>query len=172
MSRDRSSNCATLNASGVGAIPDERRANLTIYGYFDDIDKLADAVMSIRHAKGIYFTINPCIPELLAKINNRLAVAMKGEATGDTNIVRRRWILIDLDPKRPVSDISSTDAEHELALERAEGIAAFLRGAGLARPDRGRQRERCAPARRHRPSERRVEPRARGPFPQRAGGTL
>lgn len=93
----------------------------TYSGYFDDAERFADAVMSIRSAKGIYFIPNEVDPALRARANNRIRRAPKGESTGDTNIVRRRWLLVDCDAVRP-SGISSSDAEHEAALHRCGEI--------------------------------------------------
>ena len=98
----------------------------TAAGYFDDADKLAAAVGVIVAAKGIYFIPNQVNPALLARANNRLRKAPKGESTQDTDILRRRWLLIDVDALRP-SGISATDAEHEAAIDHVRGIFAFLR---------------------------------------------
>jgi hypothetical protein len=45
--------------------------------------------------------------------------------TGDTDIRARRWLPLDFDPKR-ASGISSTDEEHEAAIERARQCRDFL----------------------------------------------
>jgi hypothetical protein len=105
----------------------------TAAGYFDDADKLAAAVGAIRTAKGIYFIPNQVNPALLARANNRLRKAPKGESTQDGDILRRRWLLIDVDALRP-SGISATDAEHEAAIDRARDIFAFLRDQGWPDP--------------------------------------
>jgi hypothetical protein len=90
-------------------------------GYFNDAEKFADAVCSVRSATGFYFIPNAVDPALLARACNRIRRAPKGESTADTNIIRRKWLLIDCDPVRP-SGISSTDAEHEAALNRCGEI--------------------------------------------------
>jgi hypothetical protein len=42
-------------------------------GYFDDIDKCVDACFKMDGIpEGIYITINPCKPELLARACNRI----------------------------------------------------------------------------------------------------
>jgi hypothetical protein len=43
-------------------------------------------------------------------------------ATADTNILRRKWLPIDLDPVRPAG-ISSSDEEHMAAILRARAIS-------------------------------------------------
>ncbi len=105
----------------------------TVSGYFDDADKLVAALAVIRTAKGIYFTPNPVDPALLSRAANRIKKASKGESTQDTNIVERRWLLIDADPQR-LSGISATDGEHEAALQRAREIQDYLRGLGWPEP--------------------------------------
>ena len=61
-------------------------------------------------------TLNPVSPTLLARAAMRLEPRATS-TTGDMDIVRRRWMLIDCDPVRP-SDVSATDAELALALGR------------------------------------------------------
>lgn len=103
-------------------------------GYFDSFDKLADAVGQIVSAKGIYIVPNRVDPDLLARRSNRLELNSKDDpTTSDSNIQRRCWLLIDLDPARP-SGISSTDAEHDLARVRAEVVREHLRELGWPEP--------------------------------------
>jgi hypothetical protein len=53
--------------------------------------------------------------------------------TSDHDILCRRWLLIDCDPKRP-SGISATAEEHGRAITTACGIWDDLRGAGWPDP--------------------------------------
>lgn len=105
----------------------------TVSGYFENIEKLADAVMAIDgKVPGVYLTLNPVNPALLARAANRL----KDRATvttADHDIARRRWLLIDFDPKRPV-EISSTAQEHGQAMTIALAAWDDLRGAGWGDP--------------------------------------
>lgn len=106
----------------------------TLSGYFNDPHKLAEAAATIESAKGIYFTPNPVDPRLLARAENRLRRMGKGDSsTTDGDIVRRRWLLVDADPKRP-SGISATEAEHAAAIEKVRRIADTLAGQGWPRP--------------------------------------
>lgn len=106
----------------------------TVVGFFDSIDALAaEAVKLIPSAKGIYFTINPVAPELLARCANQVQLASSGSCASAQNIVCRRLLLVDLDPVRP-SDISSTDAEHEAAIAKARSIKAELQDKGWPDP--------------------------------------
>jgi hypothetical protein len=109
-------------------IPKSRRG--VISGYFDDLDKLASAVAWYNSkVPGIYFTLNPVNQALLARAYNRLIENAK-ITTADTDILRRYWLPFDFDPKRP-TDISSTDAEHGAALDRARECLAWLRSLGF-----------------------------------------
>ncbi len=69
-----------------------------ISGYFNNRTKLVEAVSNIRRAKGVYVTMNPVVNSLLARAENRLRVADRGDSTSDANIVQRCWLLIDCDP--------------------------------------------------------------------------
>src|SRR5262249_46675466 len=51
----------------------------------------------------------------------------------DGDIVARRWLLLDADPRRPAG-ISSTDDQHEWALERVRRIRDELAIAGWPEP--------------------------------------
>jgi hypothetical protein len=69
---------------------------------------------------------------LLARACNRV-VSYAEPTTSDRDILRRRWLLIDVDPKRP-SGISSSDAEHDRAITTASSIWDSLRGEGWPDP--------------------------------------
>ncbi len=105
----------------------------TWYGYFDDSEALAEAVAGFKKtAAGIYITLNPVLPDLLARACNRLiqATGRHPALTTDEHIIRRRWILVDCDPTRP-KGISSTEQEHTLAIDRAHEVRTFLAGIGV-----------------------------------------
>ncbi|MCG2770914.1 MAG: hypothetical protein L6277_02345, partial [Desulfobacterales bacterium] len=101
-----------------------------VAGWFRDHDK-AETLASQVQAAGVYVTLNPCLPALLSRANERL-VAGVGR-TKDTEIQHIRNLLIDLDPIRP-EGISSTDAEHEAALDMAQEIQMDLSTAGWPEP--------------------------------------
>lgn len=108
----------------------------TIAGYFDDAERLADAVLAIDGTvPGVYLTLNPCNPALLARAVNRLQEHAQ-VSTSDADILRRRWLLIDFDPVRPVG-ISSTNREHGRAIAVACGAWDDLRSAGFPDPGVG-----------------------------------
>lgn len=94
-------------------------------GYFDDPAQAAHALVSSgAYYKGIYLTSNPVIPEALARSYNRITPWAQ-HSTHDKEITKRRWLPIDIDPKRP-NGISSSDEEHAAALNAAKGIATVL----------------------------------------------
>src|SRR5262249_11210167 len=64
---------------------------------------------------------------------NRVRVVGEDETTNDNNILCRRWLPIDADPRRP-SGISSTDAEKAKALEVVLAIRYYLNGLGWPAP--------------------------------------
>ncbi len=97
----------------------------TASGYFTDPDKLLAALESVRAAKACYLIPNPVNPALLARAANRIRKADRGGTTSDNDIVTRRWLLVDCDPQRPAG-ISSTDSEHEAAVERCRAIWSAL----------------------------------------------
>ncbi|MDG2410164.1 MAG: YfjI family protein, partial [Pirellulales bacterium] len=84
-------------------------------------------------AKGIYIAPNPVNPALLSRAANRIRKAQKGESTGDSDIVCRKWLLIDTDPQR-ASGISASEAEHQMALDLADAINAHLKDYGWPDP--------------------------------------
>jgi hypothetical protein len=90
-------------------------------------------VTAITKAKGIYFVPNVVNPALLARAHNRMRPAGREPTTADHDILRRRWLLIDADAKRPAG-ISSSDVEHEAAIELAFRIRAELDVEGWPRP--------------------------------------
>ncbi len=100
----------------------------TVSGYFNDFEALAREAATLEFCKfpGVYWTINPVDPVLLSRAINRVNsyVPAKG-CTEDGDIVRRWWLPVDLDPKRP-SGISSTDVQHEDALAHALYVRAAL----------------------------------------------
>jgi hypothetical protein len=93
----------------------------TVSGYYDDAQ--AAAQWSGR-VPGVYVTLNPCTPTLLARSANRLTTRAR-HTTSDADIVQRCWLSIDFDPARPAG-ISATDSEHDAALQRAQMCCAWL----------------------------------------------
>jgi hypothetical protein len=105
----------------------------TVSGYFDNSQAFTQAAQQWSgKAPAVYCTLNPCTPALLARAANRLKERVK-TTTSDRDIVRRYWFPLDFDPVRP-ANISSTDVEHDAALQRAEDCAAWLGHRNWPRP--------------------------------------
>ena len=107
-------------------------------GYFDDPALLAgktDALDASAEYSGIYLTLNPVHPALLARRANRVAMRLgkKDATTADSDVLRRRWLPVDLDPVRP-SGVSSTGAERDAALQAAREIRDHLAQRGWPAP--------------------------------------
>ena len=69
----------------------------TFSGYFDNLELMAKAAaQQTRHAAGVYMTLNPVAPELLARCANRTKSAK--DTTKDHEILRRHWLFVDIDP--------------------------------------------------------------------------
>jgi len=99
-------------------------------GYFNDFDLLAKVAASYEgKAEGVYITVNPVQPALLARSSNRVKEYAK-QTTSDKDVLRRRWIFIDFDPVRPAG-ISSSEEESAAALERAATCRERLMQRGL-----------------------------------------
>jgi len=118
----------------VRAIMDEGIAS----GYFDDVEQLADQVDTLdglSGVQGIYVTLNEVNPALLSRRANRIKarLAKKDATTADSDIIRRRWFPIDVDPRRP-SGVSSTDKEHQAAIDMAARISDYLANLGWPAP--------------------------------------
>jgi len=107
-------------------------------GYFDDRAALVRAVEALDadpSVAGVYVTLNTVNPTLLARRANRIRMRLtrRDATTSDADILRRRWLPIDIDPKRPAG-VSSTDGEHRAALDAAERVAAYLSEQGFPEP--------------------------------------
>jgi hypothetical protein len=122
-----------------GAVYELRALNTTratVSGYYDDFDKMAEDAWKLSgdvfKASGVYLTLNPGKPELLARAHNRLESYARN-TTADAHIIRRYWFPLDFDPRR-VDGISSTDFEHQAALECARKVRHWLTTLGWPAP--------------------------------------
>ncbi|HWQ65038.1 MAG TPA: hypothetical protein VN429_11520 [Methanospirillum sp.] len=107
-------------------------------GYYNDPEKAAGDVLALEqdlHISGIYLTLNEVNPVLLARRANRIKTRLgrTDATTSDADIIRRRWLPIDIDPVR-ISGVSSSDYEHNEALALAESVRVFLSELGWPDP--------------------------------------
>ena len=101
------------------------RTGNTFSGYFNDPEKFIEAVrIASKFSGGIYMPINVLNPALIARRSNRATEYAK-LTTADCDIIRRQFIPIDLDPIRS-SGVSSTDEQHEAALNKARTIHKWI----------------------------------------------
>ncbi len=110
-------------------VPRTKNWKCPMMGYFDSehLDVMAREAtrLTMGGATGVYFTLNPVQPDLLARATNRIREAKAGEAATDADIVRRKWLLIDVDPLR-VKGVSATDKEKTHAREVLDSVWAHL----------------------------------------------
>lgn len=108
-------------------MPNGNSYTATYTGYFDDLAKMTERAAEYSgKAPAVYFTLQQCKPCVLARAANRMKRADKGKSTRDTDIERYLWLPIDCDAVRPAG-ISSSNAEHDAAQDRARAIIEYLR---------------------------------------------
>jgi len=91
---------------------------------FANLDQMAaDSVKRIVGAEGVYFTLNPLDPSLLARRCNRVEIAK--DTAADVDVVKRRWLLVDADPVRK-SGISATIEEKQQAWNTVRAVHKWL----------------------------------------------
>ncbi len=105
----------------------------TISGYYDDFKKMAAEAADLSgKVAAVYCTLNPVLPDLLARSVNQIKPYARN-TTADEDIIILRWLPLDFDPVRPAG-ISSSEPEHEAALARARKCSTFLSDQGWAKP--------------------------------------
>ena len=109
------------------------RTGLFEHEQLDEAAKYAIGAEKMHNATGVYVMLNPVRKDLLARAANRMVKAERGGTTKDDDIIVRRWMLIDLDPKRPAG-VSSTDEELATAEEQAKECGRWLCDNGFPLP--------------------------------------
>jgi hypothetical protein len=111
--------------------------NPATIGGFYDTNHLAEmartALAWTEKAAGVYYTINPLDPNLLARRCNTVDVADSGILASDQDVQKRQWLYIDADPIRD-SHISASDDEKEAAAATAGKVRDFLAEQGWPAP--------------------------------------
>lgn len=92
-----------------------------------------DALAVSEFARGVYFTLNPLRPDILARRANRLDWAAEGELAKDADVLARRWLLVDADPVRD-PHVSATDAEKAAARDTIAAVRDHLAANGWPEP--------------------------------------
>jgi len=104
-------------------------------GYFDsgNWSSLAAAAASLNaQGMAVYVTLNPVDPQLLSRYHNRVERFAK-DTTNDKQVLRRRWLPIDIDPQRP-ANTSATADQLKLAIVKAEAVRGYFSKLGWPKP--------------------------------------
>lgn len=104
-------------------------------GYFDAEHRRELAQHAARLNKAgaaVYINLNPIDPQLLGRYANRIEQYAPATAT-DKDVTRRRWLLLDFDPKRP-KDTAATPAQLEAAKSVAREGYRYLSSLGWSQP--------------------------------------
>lgn len=103
----------------------------TSSGYFQDIKKAADTASTLTG--NIYFVFNKIKSGCYSRAQRETMVQNPKETTTDNDIEKRKWILVDVDPKRP-SGVSSSDEEKKEAMKVIGSCYSFLKREGFTEP--------------------------------------
>jgi hypothetical protein len=89
-------------------------------------------------AKGAYIVMNPLRREAPLRLRsmNQVQKARTGDCASKSDIDRRRWLLVDADPRRPDDQegASANDQEKEGARTRVMAVRDYLSGVGWPLP--------------------------------------
>lgn len=104
-------------------------------GYFRDIDSIVNAIQKYDAQENaqIYFVLNKINDECYNRAQKDKIVNYVKPTTSDADIVGRKWILIDFDPKRKTGTSSSKE-ELLKARDVARRTYDFLVGQGINPP--------------------------------------
>lgn len=108
-----------------------------VSGYFTTTAALHAAAMMLCREGDTYeaatLLLNPAIEACLARSPEKLTVSAK-HTTSDKQIRNRTRLLVDIDPKRPVSDVMATEAERKGAQELAHQVRELLEALNWGSP--------------------------------------
>lgn len=104
-------------------------------GYFTDIEQAIACVKPYDDLESyqVYFTVNEIHSGCRSRNQYNRMEQVSGSATSKNDIVKRTFLPIDIDVKRP-SDISSSDEEKEYAHVKAAEVYRFMLGNGFPEP--------------------------------------
>lgn len=117
----------------------------TVYsGYFKSADKAITEIARQRlNGKNVFITLNKVNDACYSRAQHDCFIKIYREpTTGDKEIDRYEWLLIDLDPERPAG-ISSTATELDAAKEKAAHVFRWLNEKGFKRPLAGMSGNGC-----------------------------
>lgn len=113
----------------------------TYSGYFTNVETLIAQIKPLLDANNAqyygniqaYFTLNEINEDLYSREQHDVFVKKPKSTTTDGDIVRRRMVLIDLDPSR-AAGISASDEEFERAHLKAVDVYRYLIAQGFKEP--------------------------------------
>jgi hypothetical protein len=116
---------ALVEIRAIG-VPQKRGKPATWSGYFTNYQKAAAAAKECEDAMagGVYCTLNTIHEGLIARAPNCLE-KYPAHTTTDHEVLKHRWLLVDVDPIRPTA-ISSTATELAIAKTIRDEIASWL----------------------------------------------
>lgn len=105
----------------------------TFSGYFKDRENLIEH-LKVHGDKTWYFVMNKITDACYSREQHeRILSAKKMKTTGDGEIERLQWILVDADPNRPAG-VSSTNDEKAKAYQTIQKVYRYLRDEGFSAP--------------------------------------
>lgn len=93
----------------------------------------SEAARLSGQCRGVYFTLNPLNPDVLARSSNRVQIFRKGQAASDRDVIARRWLPIDIDSRR-TSGVSATQEEKANAFQVMNEVRTLLHENGFSSP--------------------------------------
>lgn len=104
-------------------------------GYFKSLDNLINALTPYTQYddEQIYFTLNSIDKACYGRQQSEKIVKSPKSTTSDNDIIRRKWVLIDLDPKRAVG-VNASAEELEKAHQKAREVYVHLKKFGFHDP--------------------------------------
>ena len=101
-------------------------------GYYHSIEDATRAALDAeKTAKGVYFVFNEIQPNF--STDSPLQPRDRGGMVSNTNIARRRWILVDVDPER-TTGTNSTEEEKAFSRTMLDTVIDFLTDMGYPAP--------------------------------------
>lgn len=112
-------------------VQDTTRGGSTWAGTFrgDELDELCRWALNLSgNCQGVYYTANPLKSERYVKRAPRVQRVGKDDLAHDSDVLARRWVLIDIDPVRAKGHEkdSATDTEKESALAVMRLVREYL----------------------------------------------
>jgi energy-coupling factor transporter ATP-binding protein EcfA2 len=104
-------------------------------GYFQNVNNLIECIKPYAEMEEeqIYFVMNKIDEACYGRQQCEKIIKGPKQTTADNNITKRRWVLLDFDPKRPAG-VNATNEEFELAHKKAQDVFTYLRDNGFHDP--------------------------------------